>query len=107
MKVHYFPLVFLLPFLACSRNSGDSMTPQTGLQAKMTGKWTINNVNSLFFDSSNVKRGNSLYVCPPGYSYQFNSNKTWVENLVPDTLSINGMSGTYTINGDSSFTLIN
>jgi hypothetical protein len=107
MKVHHFTLVILLPFLACSRNSGDTMNPPTGLQAKMSGKWTINTVNSLFFDSTNVLRGSNLYVCPPGYSYQFNSNNTWTELLVPDTLSANGMGGTYTITGDSSFTLVN
>jgi hypothetical protein len=85
------------------------MNVPTGLQAKIAGKWTIQNVTSLFFDSTGVpwSVGQQLYVCPPGYYYQFNSNNTWTEILLPDTLAINGMSGTYTIDGDSSFTLVN
>ena len=82
--------------------------PPTGLQAEITGKWTIDHVTSFFFDSSGALRPNGIqvYVAPPGYYYQFNSNHTWTEVLA-DTLSIDGMSGTYSINGDSSFTLVN
>ena len=85
------------------------MSPPTGLQAKMGGKWTINTVTTLAFDPTGAPYGpgKNVYVCPPGYSYQFNSNNTWTEILLPDSLSIGGMSGTFSISGDSSFTLVN
>jgi hypothetical protein len=84
------------------------MSPPTGLQAKITGKWTINTVTLYYFDSTGALFGPGKFVdtVPSGYYYQFNSNSTWMEVLA-DSLSINGMGGTYTITGDSSFSLIN
>ncbi|HEY4108454.1 hypothetical protein [Puia sp.] len=109
MKVHQTTLLLLLFVSACSRDHENSMPPPpTGLQAMMTGKWTINNVTTLYFDSTGEPFGvgKNLYVTPPGYYFQFNSNSTWMEVLA-DTLSINGMEGTYSIAGDSSFILVN
>lgn len=99
-----------LSLTACHKNSGGNPPkPPAGLQAKMTGKWTINYVTLFYFDSTGAPfgAGSAIYMAPPGYSYQFNSDKTWTENFVPDSLSGIGMGGTYATSGDSSFTLVN
>jgi hypothetical protein len=108
MKVHQFTLVLLL-FPACSRNTGGNSMNAPGLLANITGKWTFNNVTTFFFDSSGTLRNNgkNTYASPPGSFFGFNSNNTWTEILLPDTLSINGMGGTWSVNGDSLFTLVN
>src|SRR5579859_5221235 len=107
MKVHHILLLFLLISGACSRNSGgNSIPPQ--LQAKITGKWTINTVTLYYFDSTGATYGTGKFVdtVPNSYYYEFNSNSTWMEVLA-DSLSINGIGGTYTITSDSSFSLVN
>jgi hypothetical protein len=108
MKAYPITLLCVLLSSACSRNSsGNSMIP-AGLQAMMTGKWTINTVTLYYFDSTGAPFGNGKFVdvVPSGYYYQFNSNSTWTE-MLSDSLSVNGMGGTYSISGDSSFTLVN
>jgi hypothetical protein len=108
MKMHFLTLIGLLFLSACSRNSaGNSMMP-AGLQAMMTGKWTINTVTLYYFDSTGALYGPGTFVdnVPSGYYYQFNSNSTWTE-ILSDSLSVNGMGGTYSLAGDSSFILVN
>lgn len=108
MKVYQFTLLCLVLASACSRSSGGNSMMPAGLQAMMTGKWTINTVTLYYFDSTGAPFGTGKFVdqVPPGYFYQFNSNSTWTE-ILSDSLSINGMGGTYSIAGDSSFTLVN
>lgn len=107
MKIHHITLLCVLLGSACSRSSGsNSMMP--GLQTMMNGKWTINTVTLLYFDSTGAPWGAGQFLdsVPPGYYYQFNSNSTWTE-MLSDSLSVNGMGGTYSIVGDSSFILLN
>ena len=108
MKFLHMTLLCVLLAPACSRSSGDNTMIPTGLQAMMNGKWTINTVTLYYFDSTGASYGNGKFIdtVPPGYYYQFNSNRTWTEMLA-DSLSVNGMGGTYTIADDSSFTLVN
>lgn len=108
MKVYQFTLLCVLLASACSRNSGGNSMMPTGLQAVMTGKWTINTVTLYYFDPSGAPYGSGKFVdaVPTGYYYQFNSNSTWME-ILADSLSVNGLGGTYSIAGDSTFILLN
>ena len=108
MKLYQISLLLLLLATACSRNSGGNNIPPTGLQANMTGKWIINTVTLFYFDSTGARYGSGKFVdsVPTGYYYQFNSNNTWMEVLA-DSLSINGLGGTWSISNDSSFVLVN
>ena len=108
MKAGWFVLLCVLLASACSRGSGGNPMMPSGLQAMMTGKWTINTVTLYYFDSTGAPFGAGKFIdtVPSGYYYQFNNNNTWTE-ILADSLSVNGIGGTWSTADDSSFTLMN
>lgn len=90
--------------VACKKNQGNMPSPGTN---SIAGKWTILSVQVIPRDSTGKAMNDSATYSEPNYYYfQFNNDLTWLENLTPD-LSPAGESGTYTLKGDTGFTLVN
>ena len=99
-------LMLAVPVLciACTKNHDSSSTHG----ASIVGKWNINTVTVIPFDSVGKAISNkTIYSEPSYYYFRFNSNNTWTEDLGADPGSAIEENGTYTLHGDSSFTLIN
>jgi hypothetical protein len=91
-------------FIACSKNHDSAPTPG----ASIVGKWSINTVTVIPLDSAGTAINNgTVYSEPSYYHFKFNSNSTWMEDLGAGPDSAIEENGTYTLHGDSSFTLIN
>jgi hypothetical protein len=106
-KIVAFIFLLALSLAACTRSSSPPGNPFPG-QPSIVGKWTIINVTTYAYDSAGL-RNNGVQVYPgqPYYFYQFNADKSWLESLVPDSLSDLGITGTYAVTSDSTFTLTN
>jgi hypothetical protein len=95
--------------MGCSKDHGNpSSSGGPSGKPTMFGKWTIVTVTTIAYDSSGAllaPRGN-VYINPPNNFFTFNSDGTWIESLLPDTLG-EGLNGHFQITGDSTFTLIN
>jgi hypothetical protein len=110
-KIYTCFILLTISLAACDKHQGNPLLPggnPPAGQAKIVGKWNILSVTTYFYDSAGL-RNNGVHVYPgqPFYYFQFNSDTSWVESLVPDTLSDLGITGTYTITSDSTFTLLN
>ena len=113
IKIYTYFILSAILLASCNKHQSNSSSPNgnpvlpAGL-ANIVGKWNIISVTTYFYDSTGLLN-NGIHVYPgqPFYYFQFNSNNSWVESLVPDTLSDLGLTGTYTITSDSSFTLTN
>jgi hypothetical protein len=113
IKIYTCFILLTISLAACDKHQSNPLSPNGNPilpagQANIVGKWNIISVTTYFYDSAGL-RNNSVHVYPgqPFYYFQFNSDKSWVESLVPDTLSDLGMTGTYTLTSDSTFTLLN
>jgi len=103
-KKLFISLLFLIAFAACRRGQPAMPTPPGN---KIFGKWTIVTVTVIPRDSTGKAINDStVYPEPSYYYFQFNTDLTWLESLTPD-LSPAGESGTYTLQADTGFTLIN
>jgi len=114
LKIYTCCILLAILLAACHKHqSTPPLSPggnpgQPAGQANIVGKWNIISVTTYSYDSAGL-RNNGVHVYPgqPFYYFQFNSDKSWVESLVPDTLSDLGLTGTYTVTSDSTFTLLN
>jgi len=104
MKNVFILIAFVTGLAACNKDQGGMPSPGANT---ITGKWTILSVTVIPLDSTGqAKNDGTVYTEPSYYYYQFNNDLTWLENLTPD-LSPAGESGTYTLKGDTAFTLVN
>ena len=103
MQKLIFLLAVITSLVACQKNhNGSSPAPS------IVGKWSINTVTVVPFDSTgNAINNGTIYTEPSYYHFQFNANNTWTENLSPDINSGIEENGSYVLHGDTSFTLIN
>jgi hypothetical protein len=94
---------------SCSKDHSNPSSGGTTGKPTIVGKWTIVNVTTIAYDSTGVvldHRGN-VYTDPPNNFFTFNSDGTWSESLLPDTLADEGLGGTYRFTSDSNFVLTN
>ncbi|MDP4217096.1 MAG: hypothetical protein Q8927_12920 [Bacteroidota bacterium] len=106
-KIYTCFLLLAISLAACTRHASPAPNPFPG-KPSIVGKWTIINVTTYAYDSAGLRNnGVQIYPGQPYYFYQFNADKTWLESLVPDSLSDLGITGTYEVTSDSSFTLTN
>jgi hypothetical protein len=107
IRIYTFLFLLAISLAACNKHSSPVPNPFPG-QPSIVGKWTIISVTTYAYDSTGL-RNNGVQVYPGQsyYFYQFNADKTWLESLVPDSLSDLGITGTYAVTSDSTFTLTN
>jgi hypothetical protein len=104
MKYIILFIAFLAALAACKKDQGNTPSPGNNT---ITGKWTILSVTVVPHDATGkVINDSAVYAEPNYYYFQFNNDLTWLENLTPD-LSPAGEGGTYTLQNDTGFTLIN
>jgi hypothetical protein len=98
-------VLVVVVFYTASKKGHDS---PTAVVPSLVGKWNIRAVRVIPLDSAGtaISTG-TVYSEPPYYFFQFNSNNTWTENLSADPNSGIEEDGMYTLEGDSSFTLVN
>ncbi|HEY6957135.1 MAG TPA: hypothetical protein VI385_17905 [Flavisolibacter sp.] len=104
MRTLIISLTVAALLLACHKKQeeADLSTPS------MVGKWTINSVTVVPFDSTATPINNgTTYPEPSYYYFSFTTANTWLENLAPEPASGLDESGTYQLHGDTSFTLTN
>lgn len=94
----------------CSKDHGNPSSPG-GLSGKPTmfGKWTIVTVTTIAYDSTGAllaSRGN-VYTNPPNNFFTFNTDGTWIESLLPDSLADAGLNGHFDITSDTTFIIHN
>jgi hypothetical protein len=104
-RLCYLILLFIF-FIACKKN--ESMQPVQPMQGtnKLSGTWMLDSVNTVFRDSTGKILGKNTYI-QPGWSFQFNNDKTWAETLSANNSTGLASNGTYVLNSDTSFTLMN
>ncbi|RKR80211.1 hypothetical protein BDD43_0307 [Mucilaginibacter gracilis] len=100
MKKSYTLIILLfLVFTACKK---DQASTSTDLKTQMTGRWNYVSLVGNNYDTNGKLLGQqSSYTGVSGDYIQFNGDGTYVENLVPGT----HLTGTYTINSTTRFTL--
>jgi hypothetical protein len=95
---------------ACKKDHGNPAPPGGPSGTPMIyGKWTIVTVTTIAYDSNGIvlaPRGN-VYTNPPNNFFTFNTDGTWIESLLPDSLADGGLNGHFTITTDTSFILAN
>ena len=100
-------MLTILALSACNKHQSNPSNPPGG-QPGIVGKWNIISVTTYFYDSAGLRNpGGNVYPGQPYYYFQFNTDKSWVESIVPDTLSDLGITGTYALTSDSTFNLVN
>ncbi|HEY4324724.1 MAG TPA: DUF5004 domain-containing protein [Mucilaginibacter sp.] len=106
MKRLSFLILLCLLFIACNKNQRGSPLPVPPMQAtnKLSGKWTLDSVTTVFRDPTGKTIGKNT-SSQPGWSFQFNDDKTWGETLTANNLTGLASNGTYVINSDTTFTL--
>jgi hypothetical protein len=105
----YFILLVTLS-TACHKNHSPGMPNpgQTPGGASILGRWNLVSVTTYAYDSAGLRNnGVMTYPGPAGSYFQFNTDGSWVESLVPDTLGNPASSGTYKVTSDTSFVLSN
>jgi hypothetical protein len=103
MKKFSFLALLIVLFIACKKNQPGT-TPV--LKGKITGKWNFDSVVTVFRDSTGKNiLGKNTYPNSNGTYFQFNTNNTWVENLIPDSLNDLSQGGEYQLLSDTSFIL--
>ena len=102
-KILYF-FAFTLLFAACKKEKN---TPVQTLKDKILGKWNIISVTTSIRDSTTDSLLVRTYPEPQGYYFKFNANGTWLENLDSSNSNDLAISGNYTIDSDTTFTLYN
>jgi hypothetical protein len=95
---------FTLLFTACKK---EKPAPVQTLKDKISGKWNIISVTTMIRDSTTDSLFVRTYPEPEGYYFKFNADGTWLENLDPSNSNDLSISGNYTVDSDSTFTLYN
>lgn len=105
MKRLSFLILSTVLFAACKKTRIESPSPSKN---NFAGKWNIVSVTTMLLDSTGkTLQGGNTYPNPAGNYFQFNNDGTWSEKLLGDDIADIGENGTYTINSDTSFTLVN